>query len=244
MITDHAKVVQYADEKALMNAYDDIARSPTKWGERHSLSAAQVALFSLGYGGSAAVRSWQGLEDASALFCAMRLWGMIGATRGALVQLFHPAAKVSDAHFAKPVAYTGVKKVIHLRSKLEGAGIDNPITGVLCRVAALIEEGYAVVLVNGGQCASYADVIVVTKGLVVLAQCKYYGTGTAFGTANLVNELRKMGYPCSSSAATASEASTNEERGAGMTARLSIVAASSGATTSSSAGDSRKRDRE
>ena len=56
-----------------------------------------------------------------------------------------------------------------------------------------MSQGYAVVLINGN-CASFADVIAVTKGLVVLTQCKFYGDSTRFLIDALRMELAKMGY--------------------------------------------------
>ena len=110
MVTDHAELVSYTDQTKLTETYQVIKANldgrasenltelvVAKGEQRYRMTAAQVALFSLGYGGCAVASTWQGLEDASALFCAMRLWAMQGATLGELVKLFQPRADVRAA---------------------------------------------------------------------------------------------------------------------------------------------------
>ena len=242
MVTDHAELVSYTDVAKLGETYDVVVRelNPSQVGanktalvvakgeRRYRMTVAQVALFSLGYGGCAVASTWQGMEDASALFCAMRLWAMQGATLGELLRLFRPdVAVLNGAEFFEKVTFWRVK-IIRLRSKLQGDGDNEPIRRVLARVTHLIAQGYAVVLVNGS-CASFADVIAVTKGLVVLAQCKFYGSSTSFTFAAFCDELEKMGYvkPKETCKARATATQKTPMNGYGMTEQLIHIARNS-----------------
>ena len=201
LITDYSVVqshfehghVEYAEERppyhVITRIGEGAALTVAKGRSRYRMTAAQVALCSLGYGGAPVVASVRGAVDAAALFCEMRLRAMKGgASLGALVSLFHPTAHVASALASASTAYTGVR-ILRL-------GNHSLITAELDRAAELIAQGDAVVIVNGPhQPSCLADVVVVTKGLVVLTTCKYYGA-RRWTVENFAEALQAMGWSC------------------------------------------------
>ena len=221
MITDHAVLVYYAPAPRYNEATNTgetmpqvpgynvikdlgnggVALAVPQGEPRYRMSPAQVSLLSLGYGVTAeATQSWEGMEAATAQFCALRLWAMRGSTLGELVHMFDAGVDVSSPRFSQPSTYAGVA-IVRIRTKFEGTGKNEPVKAVLLKVRDLIARGYAVVIVNGPT-SSHADVIIVTGGLVVLTQCKYYRQRTAFTSDAFVKELIKMGYFSDADAAT------------------------------------------
>ena len=227
MISDHAVLVRYAppaqfNEAAQVNEATNtgttmpqvpgynvikdlvgngVALAVPQAEQRYRMSPAQVSLLSLGYGVTAeATQSWEGMEAATAQFCALRLWAMRGSTLGELVHMFDAGVDVSSPRFSQPSTYAGVA-IVRIRTKFEGTGKNEPVKAVLLKVRDLIARGYAVVIVNGPT-SSHADVIIVTGGLVVLTQCKYYRQRTTSTPDAFVEELIKMGYFSDADAAT------------------------------------------
>ena len=159
---------------------------------RYQMTPAQVALVTLGYGLGDVADSWEGLEDATATFLALRLMAVATCTYGELVTMFLPHADVSHPWYKRTVKYHSVI-IIRAQTWLEDAGMSSGAAVALMEeVERLISEGYAVVIVNGPK-ASHGDVFAVTTGLVSVDQCKFYST-TPFTPSGVRHELAKAGF--------------------------------------------------